>query len=68
MKTFKQTVTESRVGDELYEIKLKIGDWWKKNSANPRFKSEKKELEKHFNTALRAIDSAVDLVYEKDSV
>jgi len=65
MKTFKQTVSENQVGDELYEIKLKIAEWWKKNSSNPQLKSEKKELENHFNTALRAIDSAVDLVYEK---
>jgi hypothetical protein len=48
MKTFKQTVSENQVGNELYKIKLKIAEWWKENSNNPQLKSEKKRTRKTF--------------------
>ena len=66
MKTFKQTVTESDSGDELYNLKISLGEWWKKHSKLTYLAKDKKALEKEFNTALRALDNAVDIVYEAE--
>ena len=32
MKTFKQSISENKSGDELYDIKLRLGEWWKAHS------------------------------------
>ena len=66
MKTFKQHIKESAEGDELYDLKLRLGEWWKKNSRNPEFKKDKAELTKLFNTMLDTFDKAVDIVYESE--
>ena len=66
MKTFKQTLKESAEGDELYDLKLRLADWWKANSRNPEFKNDKAELTKIFNVLLDNFDKAVDLVYEAE--
>jgi hypothetical protein len=66
MKTFKQHIKESAEGDELYDLKLRLAEWWKKNSRNPEFKSRKTSLTKLFNTMLDTFDQAVDLVYEAE--
>lgn len=64
MKTFKQLVTENKSGDELYEIKLKLTEWWKANSNNPEYKKIKGNLSTLFNKTLPLLDEAIDMVYE----
>jgi len=64
MKTFKQLVTENKSGDELYEIKLKLAEWWKANSNNPEYQNIKGNLATVFNKTLSLLDKAVDMVYE----
>ena len=66
MKTFKQTVSESAAGDELYDIKLRLGEWWKGNSKMPEFKKDKAKLGKIFDEVFRKLDEVVDIVYEAE--
>lgn len=68
MKTFRQAILESREGDELYDIKLRLGEWWKNNSNSSKFRKDKKNLENFFNTALDSLDKAIDIVYEKSMI
>lgn len=67
MKTFKQLVTENKSGDELYEIKLKLAEWWKANSNNPEYKKIKGNLGVLFNKTLPLLDEAIDMVYENST-
>ena len=66
MKTYKQTITENKSGDDLYEIKLAAVKWWKENSNQPTIKPIKKDMEKVFNQVLMGLDSAIDMVYESE--
>ena len=67
MKTFKQTVTESESGDELYNLKLSLIDWWKKFGSSAKLeKKDKAKLDKAFNTVLTSLDDAVEIVYEAE--
>jgi hypothetical protein len=65
MKTFKQLVTENESGDSLYQIKSQLAEWWKGNFNNKDIKSNT-EIRKNIDTALNALDKAIDLVYEND--
>lgn len=65
MKTFKQLVTENKSGDELYDIKLKLSDWWKANYNNKDIKNNT-DVRNNINAALEALDKAIDVVYEND--
>lgn len=63
MKTFKQSITENQSAEELYNIKLSLNEWWKKNSKNPEFKENKAEMDKEFNKVLVSLERVVEIVY-----
>jgi len=66
MKTFNQSMSESKSGDALYNLKLSLIEWWKTHAnSDPKIKASKKELEKDYNTVLTTLDKIVDTVYEK---
>lgn len=66
MKTFNQTIRESAEGDALYDIKIRLGEWWKMYSKLPQIRKDKAKLEKIFNKVLTDLDEAVDMVYESE--
>ena len=67
MKTFKE-INEAGVEpdprDELLNIKLQLGEWWKKHGKMYKDIKMIKKIEKGINGGLQSIDDVVDMIYE----
>lgn len=63
MQTFKK-ITENKEADELYNIKLDLISWWKKNSGKPKISKKKTKIQDKIDNIIKLLDEVVNLTYD----
>lgn len=63
MKSFKK-VLENKEADALYNIKLDLIQWWKKNSTKPNISKKRKNIQDKIDEIVVLLDQVVDETYD----